>query len=310
MNGTPRDIADTVEYWRSVKPAAEALRVGSRAWSWTELAERIRRNAAAQLASGLRAGDRIVSYDKNHPFCLETALACTLTGTANAVVNFRLAPPEVAYIINDSRRERGAGRARVPAGAGTDPRRTAERAHGDRASAATTTSTRRGWPATSRSRTPSRSTRRRLFLQLYTSGTTGFPKGAMITQRGMNAHVATTSRSVGHRRGVSVSMVAMPLFHVGGSSYGRWRPCSTARGMLIIRDINPAALVEEMIEQGVSHTFFVPALLRRSCSRCRASPSATGRRCGPGLRRVADAVAVAARRAWRPSRPTSTRCTG
>ncbi len=258
VNGTPRDIADTVEYWRSVKPHAEAVRVGSRAWSWTELAERIRRNAAAQLASGLRAGDRIVSYDKNHPFCLETAFACTLTGTANAVVNFRLAPPEVAYVINDSRASvvlvgheflpvleqiRGElPNVRQVIVVGGERRRVRGMAGRQRAARGRDTPVDAG----------------ETFLQLYTSGTTGFPKGAMITQRGMTAHAATMSDSVAMDAD-SVSMVAMPLFHVGGSSWALATMFYGAR-QLIVRDINPPALVEEMIEQGVSHTFLVPAI--------------------------------------------------
>jgi acyl-CoA synthetase (AMP-forming)/AMP-acid ligase II len=257
VNGTPRDIADTVEYWRSVKPDAEAVRVGSRAWSWTDFAERIRRNAAAQLASGLRAGDRIVSYDKNHPFCLETTFACTLTGTANAVVNFRLAPPEVAYIINDSQAsvvlvgheflpvlEQIRGELRnvrtVIVVGGDDDEYEAWLAGSEPLADATPVDA------------------GETFLQLYTSGTTGFPKGAMITQHGMTAHAETMSQSVAMDAD-SVSMVAMPLFHVGGSSWALATLFYGAR-QLIIRDINPPALVEEMIEQGVSHTFIVPAI--------------------------------------------------
>ena len=41
--------------------------------------------------------------DLNHPSCLELTLACAQTGCANAVVNFRLAPPEIAYVINDAK---------------------------------------------------------------------------------------------------------------------------------------------------------------------------------------------------------------
>lgn len=41
--------------------------------------------------------------DKNHPACLELTLAASLIGAANAVVNFRLAPEELAYVVDDSR---------------------------------------------------------------------------------------------------------------------------------------------------------------------------------------------------------------
>lgn len=257
MNGTPRDIADTVGFWQARRPDAEAVRVGSRSWTWTEFAERIRRNAAAQRASGLRPGDRIVSYDKNHPFCLETTYACMLTGTANAVVNFRLAPPEVAYIINDAQASVVlVGHEFLPIIEQIRPQlpsvRTVIVVGGEHDEY-------EAWLAANEplaDATPVDADE--TFLQLYTSGTTGFPKGAMLTQRSMTAHARDVADSVPTTE-ESVSMVAMPLFHVGGSSWSMGTMFHGAK-QLIIRDINPPALVEEMIEQGVTHTFLVPAI--------------------------------------------------
>jgi acyl-CoA synthetase (AMP-forming)/AMP-acid ligase II len=54
-------------------------------------------------AAGFVPGDRIAVLDLNHPSCLELTLACAQVDTANAVVNFRLAPPEILYVINDAR---------------------------------------------------------------------------------------------------------------------------------------------------------------------------------------------------------------
>ena len=256
MTELPSNIADTVEHWRAVKPDAEAIRVGSRSWTWAEFGARIRRNAAAQLASGLRPGDRIVSYDKNHPFCLETSLACTLTGTANAVVNFRLAPPEVAYIINDAKADVVlVGHEFLPIleqiRADLPTVRQVIVVGGERDEY-------EAWLAASEPLSAEPVAEDEPFLQLYTSGTTGFPKGAMITQHNMHAHALTLEDMVGVDES-SVSMVAMPLFHVGGSSWALSTLFHGAR-LLIVRDVNPPALVEEMIEQRVSHTFIVPAI--------------------------------------------------
>ena len=73
---TLRDIVSLVEHWQRVMPDREAVRYGDRSWTWAEMADRIRRNAAGQLAAGLRPGDRVAYLDKNHPACLETTLAC------------------------------------------------------------------------------------------------------------------------------------------------------------------------------------------------------------------------------------------
>ncbi|HEX3782191.1 MAG TPA: long-chain-fatty-acid--CoA ligase [Pseudonocardiaceae bacterium] len=257
MNGTPEDIADTVTYWRARKPDAEAMRCGALSWTWSELDERIRRNAAAQLAIGLVRGDRIVSFDKNHPFCLETSLAATLIGTTNAVVNFRLAPPEIAYIINDSQATVvlvGAEFVAVLAEIRADLPMVREVivVGGD-------DDEYEAWLAANE---PLRDNEpvdpEECFLQLYTSGTTGFPKGAMITQRGITAHANSMSEGIGVDD-ESVSMVAMPLFHVGGSS---WALCTLYYGarQVLVREVNPPALLDELIDQGVTHTFLVPAI--------------------------------------------------
>jgi acyl-CoA synthetase (AMP-forming)/AMP-acid ligase II len=63
----------------------------------------VRQVAAALRAEGIGPGDRVAVLDLNHPSCLEITLACAQIGAANAVVNFRPAPPEIAYVINDAR---------------------------------------------------------------------------------------------------------------------------------------------------------------------------------------------------------------
>ena len=62
--------------------------------------------------------------------------------------------------------------------------------------------------------------------QLYTSGTTGLPKGAMISGRNLSAILGEADR-VFHIGPDTVSLVAMPLFHIGGPA-GRWPACPAA----------------------------------------------------------------------------------
>ena len=74
-------------------------------------------------------------------------------------------------------------------------------------------------------------------MQLYTSGTTGLPKGVMLT----NANLSTAISEAGvtfHIADDTVSLVAMPLFHIGGSG---WALCAMSRGgrSIILRDVDP-----------------------------------------------------------------------
>src|SRR6478735_6814476 len=99
----PGDFTAILAHWEATQPDAVAITFAGLNRTWAELAERVRRAAAGLRAAGLAPGDRIAVLDLNHPSCLELTLACAQVGTANAVVNFRLAPPEIAYVINDAR---------------------------------------------------------------------------------------------------------------------------------------------------------------------------------------------------------------
>ncbi|HEX4700790.1 MAG TPA: long-chain-fatty-acid--CoA ligase [Pseudonocardiaceae bacterium] len=257
MNEKPSDVVSLVDHWQRLLPDREAIHFGRQSWTWAQLADRVRRNAAGQLAAGLRPGDRVAYLDKNHPACLETTLACALVGTANAVVNFRLAPDEIRYIINDARADVVfVGTEFVPLLAKIrDDLPTVRRVivvggEQDEYEA---------WLAANE---PLAGTRRPdgdpCFLQLYTSGTTGFPKGAMLTNRSLTAHAIAVAdmTDVGS---LSVAMVAMPLFHVGGSGWGLLAMYHGCR-VVIVREIDPVGLLDELVEQQVSHAFLVPAV--------------------------------------------------
>jgi len=251
------EIGDVFRRWERETPDVEAVRYGEQAWTWAQWGERIRRAAQAQVAAGLRPGDRVAFLDRNHPACLETTLACSLVGTANAVVNFRLAPDEIGYVLADSEARVlfvGADLLPVLDQLG-DTLKAVERvvvvggeADGYEA-----------WLAAAPPVEPAyRPSPDDCFLQLYTSGTTGFPKGAMLTQRGMCAHTVAVAEAVSFTRD-SVSMVAMPLFHVGGTSWALL--CMYAGGRtIVVRDLVPEAVLDQIVAQRVTHAFFVPAV--------------------------------------------------
>src|SRR3954447_10681479 len=96
-------VTEILAHWEAWQPDAIAMSFSGTNRSWAQLAQRVRRNAASQRSAGLQPGDRIAVLDLNHPSCVELTLACAQAGTANAVVNFRLAPAEIAYVINDAR---------------------------------------------------------------------------------------------------------------------------------------------------------------------------------------------------------------
>jgi long-chain acyl-CoA synthetase len=96
-------------------------------------------------------------------------------------------------------------------------------------------------------------------MQLYTSGTTGLPKGVMLS----NANLSTAISEAGHTFAITddtVSLVAMPLFHIGGSG---WALCAMSRGgrSVILRDVDPNVLLSLIAGEHITEMFVVPAVL-------------------------------------------------
>lgn len=188
LNGGTSNVAAIVERWAAERPDAVAMTFEGVHRTWAQLQERVGRVSAALRAFGLGVGERVAVLDLNHPACLEITLACARVGAVNVVVNARLAAPEIAYVINDAGprvlfvgpswlgvveqvRDTLPGVERV-IGIGDD------KATGEYESwIARHDPDPAIYPADPGD----------CFLQLYTSGTTGFPKGAMLTHRGMRA---------------------------------------------------------------------------------------------------------------------------
>jgi acyl-CoA synthetase (AMP-forming)/AMP-acid ligase II len=257
------DLHSIVDFWQGRTPDAEALAEGDRRWTWSELTDRIARLAAALAAEGLRPGERFASLNKNSAATMEATFAAARDGYAHVVVNWRLAPREVEYILADAQARVlfvGAEfapqieeiRSRLPEltkviVVGADP---ATDGYADEyeeflASARPAARTHRPDPDD-------------CVLQLYTSGTTGFPKGAMLTHRSLGAHCVATAEEFRFTHD-SVTMVAMPLFHVGGSSWALISLYVGAR-TVVVRQVVPGAMLEQIGREKVTHAFLVPTV--------------------------------------------------
>jgi acyl-CoA synthetase (AMP-forming)/AMP-acid ligase II len=202
----------------------------------------------------VRRGDRVAVLDLNHLATVELTLAASSLGAATVPANFRLSAGQVRYILEDSRPVilfLGAQLAETAAaaGAGTLVPRWVVIGGDDEYEPFLAA----GQPDEGAATAPDD-----VCLVMYTSGTTGNPKGAQLTHRGVNAHSAAccTAMSMGPD---NTALVAMPLFHVGGSSYVQVGIHGGARTILL-REPLPAAIFGA-IASGATHTFVVPTII-------------------------------------------------
>ncbi|MDT0566978.1 o-succinylbenzoate--CoA ligase [Streptomyces sp. DSM 3412] len=192
-------------------PHRTALIHGETSLTYGELYERTTRLAHALRASGVRRGDRIAYLGPNHPSYLETLFAAGTLGAVFVPLNTRLAGPEIAYQLADSGAKAlvyGAGFTALVAGLPgdeTDVRTFVEIGTEYEALLARAGAEPIDQPVTADD----------TCIIMYTSGTTGRPKGAMLTHGNIiwNAvNVLVDQDVITDER----ALVSAPLFHTAG----------------------------------------------------------------------------------------------
>ena len=256
----PRFVDERLAWWAEHTPDAEAVVYGDRTWTWSQWDDRVRRAAGGLQEAGIGRGDVVAFLDKNHPACVEISLAAGSLGAAKAIINWRLAGEEIDYAVNDSgARVLVVGSELMPTIAGIrDSLPAVERiievtpdgAEGDEYEAWLAASAPTGRPADVEEED--------VCLVMYSSGTTGRPKGVMLTHRNMVTHTVAAHDGWGFDPG-DKSMVSMPFFHVGGSSYVLFG-IHDGIPSIMTREADGASLAWAIM-QGANRTFLVPAVL-------------------------------------------------
>jgi acyl-CoA synthetase (AMP-forming)/AMP-acid ligase II len=242
------------------RPDRTALIMGTARVSYRDLEIQVVSAMRMFVASGLKAGDRIAYVGLNHPVFIAIMLACMRAGLVLVPVNWRQKTREIAFLLADSDARlvladtgflatvSEANTADVPVicidgtSAADLPARLsyAHRVAGE---------TEGDWNAAS--------------LMLYTSGTTGNPKGVQISERAL-AFARQMERDSGgfdDWGDAEVLLSPLPLFHIGGIS---WALCGLHRGGTVVftTDASPAGLLQLCIAENVTRTFMVPQLVR------------------------------------------------
>jgi long-chain acyl-CoA synthetase len=98
-------------------------------------------------------------------------------------------------------------------------------------------------------------------LILYSSGTTGRPKGVMLTNENLS-YIPVMARRLFHMTPDSVHLIVAPLFHIGGAGTGLTTTTLGGR-TVVLQDANPELILETIERERVTHAFFVPAIIQR-----------------------------------------------
>src|SRR6266851_4389015 len=238
-----RTIAELIRWRAQRHPSLEAVWFEGKSQTYGELDHSSSRLAGGLAGLGLARGDRVAILDKNCAAYFELLLALDKAGLVAAPLNWRLTPNEVRQIIDDVRpklivvgpdfRQHGISSGvrtmafdELPRG-GEDPHRDVDGA---------------------------------ITWQFCTSGTTGLPKGAMLTGWNVLNTGLCLALEMPEMREGGRALVAMPMFHLGGAGWAIWaiqEGCS----LVIVREVVPESLLKTIVEQKIETALLVPAVM-------------------------------------------------
>ncbi len=252
-------MADVIRRAGQSRPGVVALRHDDRALTYAQLDERSNRLAQALLGSGMGRGARVAYLGRSAPEVIELLFAASKIGAVIVPLNWRLSPRELAGALEDSHA----------------PLLIADAGHLETAQALRAQSTSplalrvvgcehpdayEPWLGAHDAVDPGgRGDPSDVIVQMYTSGTTGVPKGVLTTHRNLAAAAATSSRWGFNSD--TISLTPLPLFHIGGIGWvycGLWHGATT----ILVSEWDAGRVLDILGRRRVTNPIFVPTMLQ------------------------------------------------
>jgi len=253
------DLSHWIDRQADFLPAKPAINYREQVISYGALAHRVQAVAVhLHRDLGVRRGDRVAFWGMNHPEFLTLLFACARLGAMLVPLNWRLAPPEIAYILDHAGVEtvlvevafREAAEALREARPGCHFLALAFQSE--------------GWLCFTPGEVEAPLPRGRYedpLLLVYTSGTTGRPKGAVLTQEALlwNIVQATHMHDLSSRDHV---LTVLPMFHVGGLNIQTLPALHAGATLTLHRRFDPTATLSALASAGITLVVLVPATLQ------------------------------------------------
>ncbi len=256
-------LADITRNCAADRPDQPALVLDDDTVTYAQLDRRASKVANGLISLGIRPDDRVGYIGKNTIEYFEILFGGFKANAVMVGVNWRLAGPEIAYILNNSR-------TRVLF-VGPEFVEVIESIRADVPVLQTVIALEPGhseWPSFETWRFSQSEADPHLpsdenadAIQLYTSGTTGHPKGVQLTHKNYKA-VFNSGNLAGYAdwKPEDVNFVCMPLFHVAGVNLGLIGLCQGTNN-IILRDVDPGAILRLVEKHRVTKMLVVPAVI-------------------------------------------------
>ncbi len=264
-----------LERHASMQPGATALRFMGNTVTWADLRRRVAALAGALIRRGVGYGDRVMILMLNRTEFVESVLAANMIGAIAVPVNFRLTPSEIAFLVEDCEArvmitESVLGAVAAGVRNITSVLKTIVVA-GDAADEGLLSYedlvNEPGDPAQ-----PVDVPNDSPALIMYTSGTTGRPKGAVLTHTNLTGQTMANLFTHGVDAN-DVGFIGVPFFHIAGVG-------NLLTGMLLglptvihpLGAFDPGHLLDVLAAEKVTGIFLVPAQWQAVCSAQQANP--------------------------------------
>jgi acyl-CoA synthetase (AMP-forming)/AMP-acid ligase II len=247
-------------------PQKQAIVCGGKRWTYQEFYDRVNRLSHTLKDLGVEKNDKVAILHPNCHYFLESYYGIAQIGAISVPMNYRLSSKEIAFILQDSeskvlivdpmfekqidpiRGEMGGIKRIIWTGEGRDTKETFDLNY------------ERVLNQTGHHGLPEINTTSEDIAQIYyTSGTTGRPKGVMLSHKNVTTHALGTIAEL-HLMDSDVWIHVAPLFHLA-DAWATWAITWIGGTHVLVREFDPKVVLEAIEREKVTLTNLIPTML-------------------------------------------------